>query len=162
MHRLSSRWTAFVKYIFPLMWLGALGVVIVLTLTEPKRPRDLPLPIILALPIAMAVLFGAVWRRWLTLVDEVWDAGNELVVKQRGMQYHIPISNILDVSTNLSIMSFRGPDRITLTLREPGPLGREISFVPPACWKVLGKCGPIVDNLLARIAAHGTTSAAGE
>jgi hypothetical protein len=61
------------------------------------------------------------------LVDEVWMAGDMIVVKNRGQVDGFPISNILNVDTSF----FSNPERIVLTLREPSLFGREIVFSPP-------------------------------
>jgi hypothetical protein len=85
----------------------------------------------LAVPIGMAVFGYFIMRaRVFFLVDEVWDVGDALVVRNRGLEETVLLKDIINV--NYSGMT--NPPRITLTLREAGPLGREITFSPPKNW----------------------------
>jgi hypothetical protein len=56
--------------------------------------------------------------------DEVYDCGDELLIKNRGREDRIKLSNVI----NVNVSSFTNPPRITLRLDKPGRLGPEISF----------------------------------
>jgi hypothetical protein len=56
-----------------------------------------------------------VWRQW-KLVDEVWDVGDALIVRSRGLEERIALSDIEKVSYQWLILGSR---RITLWLRRP-------------------------------------------
>ena len=82
------------------------------------------------------------------LLDEVWDAGDELVVKNSGAEEHIALSDIM----NISYTTFTNPPRITLTLRRPSLFGHEITFSPPVRLNPFAR-SPIVNELIQRVDA---------
>jgi len=141
--RISSRATFWYKRLFPVVWFGFIALFIVLMLSAKGGP---PLPLIL-FPLAMAA-FGYFLMKKLVfdLADEVWDGGDELIVKNKGREEHIRLSDIV----NVSYSGFTSPARVTLTLREGGRPGREISFSPPARLLPFSK-NPIVSDLIERI-----------
>jgi len=141
--RISSRTTFWYKRLFPVFWFGFIAIFIVVMLSAKGGP---PLPMIL-FPLAMAA-FGYFLMRKLVfdLADEVWDGGDELIIRNRGREEHIPLSDIV----NVSYSAFTSPARVTLTLREGGVPGREISFSPLARLLPFSK-NPIVRELIERI-----------
>ena len=100
-------------------------------------------------PLCMAV-FGYMMLKMLVfdLVDEVWDYGDSLLFKNRNIEQHVPLNEII----NISLTSFSRPPRMTITLRNAGKLGKEIVFTPciPASLNPFRK-PEIFDELLARI-----------
>ena len=62
------------------------------------------------------------------LVDEVYDSGDYLLVKNHGSEVRIDLTNIMNVSATTLV----NPRRIVLRLREPGKFGAEIAFSPAA------------------------------
>ena len=85
---------------------------------------------LLMLPLlAVFCGFGYLIMRWLVLdlADEVWDDGDALIVKNRGREVRILLADIM----NLGYSGFQNPPRVTLYLRQPTELGREIAFIPP-------------------------------
>lgn len=81
----------------------------------------------LVIPLAMAV-FGFFLMKKLVwdLVDEVYDCGDALLVKNRDEETLVPLSNIMNVSASV----LQNPPRITLRLIKPGAFGNEIAFAP--------------------------------
>jgi hypothetical protein len=73
-------------------------------------------------------LFGYFIMRMLVwdLVDEVYDCGDSLLIKDRGQEAFVRLSNVMNVNASTAV----NPPRITLRLIEPGPLGAEITFSP--------------------------------
>jgi len=108
MRRLSSTATGFYKRGFPAFWFGFLGLSVVLTLVTGAAAKASVL--FLLIPCVMS-LFGylimkkVVWA----LVDEVLDAGDALVVRNRGREYRVPLTDITHVSS-----IFARPPRVTL------------------------------------------------
>jgi len=143
MRRISSRTTFFYKRLFPIFWFGFLAFFILIGL---RAGGSVPLPAILV-PVAIAV-FGCFLMKKLIfdLVDEVWDAGDELIVKNKGREDRIPLSTIV----NVSYSAFTSPPRVTLTLRDGGVPGREVTFCPPVRFMPFSK-SPIIDELIERI-----------
>ena len=80
------------------------------------------------------------------LVDEVWDMGDELIIKNKGREDRIALSAIINVSCSV----FTNPPRVTLTLRDRGIFGREITFCAPVRLLPFSK-SPIIDDLIERI-----------
>jgi len=135
------------KRVFPAAWFGFLAFFVIATLAG-SRGRDFP-PAFLVIPLFMSV-FGYFLMKKLVfdLVDEVWDDGTELVIKNRTVVERVPLSNIM----NVSYMTMSNPPRVTLTLRNPGLLGKEVTFSPPVRWIPFAR-SPIVDRLIERIDA---------
>jgi hypothetical protein len=125
MHRLSSQWTIFNKRIFPVIWFGFLATFFVIPFIASKT-KPVPLPFFI-MPFIMAGFGFFIMKKLIFgLVDEVWEDGNALVVKNKGIEERILFSEIKNV--NCSVMT--NPQRITLSLRVPSKFGSEISFCP--------------------------------
>jgi hypothetical protein len=84
-------------------------------------------PMALAGPCLMAILGYFMMKKlvW-DLVDEVYDCGDLLLVRERGEEVRIPLSDIINVSASMLV----NPPRVTLRLVKPGRFGDEISFSP--------------------------------
>jgi len=139
--------TFYSKRVFPVVWFGFLAFFVFAVLAV-SGGRNFQ-PAFLIMPLLMAV-FGYFLMKKLVfdLVDEVWDDGTGLVVKNRGQVERIPLSNIM----NVSYMALSNPPRVTLTLRNPGLLGKDVTFSPPVRWIPFAR-SPIVDQLIERIDA---------
>ena len=98
MKRISSRWTFFNKRLFPVIWFGFLAVFVALSLSLGAPEKD---PMFLIGPAAMAI-FGFVLMRKLVwdLADEVYDCGDELLIKNRGREDRIKLSNVINVTSH--------------------------------------------------------------
>lgn len=102
-------------------------MLLIVNRTLPAKPGESILPFLLV-PLVMAVFGYVLFRKLLfDLVDEVYDLGDTLLVRNKGMEVHIPLTNIINVSAS----TFTNPPRITLRLREPCDLGKDISFMVP-------------------------------
>ncbi|HEY2410679.1 MAG TPA: hypothetical protein VGI40_00470 [Pirellulaceae bacterium] len=153
MRQISSQMTFFYKRIFPTIWFGFLMIFVVSALIGMVAQRKLMLPFILV-PTAMAT-FGYFLMKQIVwcLADEVFDNGQYLLVRKGRLEERVALSNIM----NLSFSPHMNPKRITLTLREPSNLGREIAFSPPMHFSLnpFAK-SPLVDELIERIDAAKT------
>jgi len=156
MKRISSKGTFLWKRLFPAAWFGFLAFFFCVALASglnQKAPWFEFIPFIIG-PLIMAG-FGYIVMKHLVfdLVDEVLDAGSELVVKNRGREIHIPLAEIM----NVSYVGMMNPPRITLMLRQPSELGSEISFMKPP--RFLNFSMPdVARDLIARIDAARKTS----
>jgi len=146
MKKISSRWTFFNKWVFPVSLFGFLAAFVALSLSLGAPEKD---PMFLIGPAAMAI-FGFVLMRKLVwdLADEVYDCGDELLIKNRGKEDRIKLSNVI----NVNVSSLTNPPRITLRLDKPGRLGPEISFSPPRAFSLnpFAK-NPIGEDLIVRV-----------
>lgn len=100
-------------------------------------------------PVAMAVIGFMVMKKlvW-NLVDEVYDCGEFLLIKNRGEQERVLLSNIMNVSAS----TMMNPPRITLRLVNPGKFGNEIAFSPttPFSFNPFAK-NPVAEGLIVRV-----------
>jgi hypothetical protein len=102
------------------------------------------------LPLIVVPIVGFVlYKIFHDLADEVWDAGDALVVKADSRQVRIPLSEII----NVSYCAMMNPPKVTLVLRNPTLFGREVSFVVkrPALSFNFSMRNAIIDDLIQRI-----------
>src|SRR5882724_3594589 len=145
--RISSRSTSFYKRVFPVLWIGLLGGVLLLMAFVSRRSPNVPLVAFLV-PALMMGLGYFLFRKLLSdLMDEVWDNGSELIVVNDGHVEHVPLSNII----NVSYMGLSNPKRVTLSLRHPSRWGAKLTFSPPMNYSFAYLTEhPLVDDLVHR------------
>jgi hypothetical protein len=149
MRRISSRTTFWYKWIFPIIWFGGLAAFAGAALfTSIAHSGTQFFPFVI-MPVLMAV-FGYILMKKLIfdLVDEVWDDGSSLIIRNRGEEDRVALSNIMNVSYSPLI----NPPRVTLTLRQPSNFGNEISFSAPVRFIPFAK-SPLIEDLIRRIDA---------
>ena len=104
----------------------------------------------LIIPVLISIVGYVLFRTLLFhLVDEVWDDGDALVVKSAGVEERVPLSNIINIGYSV----LTNPERVTLTLRAVGPLGKEITFAPvrrPFSFRWMSR-NPIIGELIERV-----------
>ncbi|MCE5229805.1 hypothetical protein LLG95_09445 [bacterium] len=125
MTKISSP-TFIYKKVFPAFWFGFLAIFFLLCAIQFLQDHDPMLIVMLIAPIFMAgfgffMFKNLVWG----LADEVFDAGDYLLVRMRGEEDRISLSNIMNVG-----YSRMNPQQVTLRLVEPMKFGSEISFMP--------------------------------
>jgi hypothetical protein len=148
MRRISSRATVFNKRIFPVIWIGFLILIIVLPVILGQHKSTPPLPFFI-MPLIVAIVGFFIMKKLVfDLVDEVWDDGDALVVKNRGREERIPLSNI----KNVSYSPYINPPRVTLSLRNTTAFGEQISFGAPIRL-VPFSTSPIINDLIERVDA---------
>src|SRR5437763_1307724 len=127
MRRISSTLTWWFKRAFPIYMFRFLALFELIAILGALAQQPVPVPFLLV-PVVMAV-FGYLMMRWLVfpLVDEVYLADDEVIVRNRGEETSFPVTNIINVESS----RMTSPERITLTLREPCSFGQEIAFCPP-------------------------------
>ncbi|HKA43536.1 MAG TPA: hypothetical protein VKF40_16270 [Burkholderiales bacterium] len=124
MNKISSGSTFFNKKVFPVIWFGFIAFFVVVNTLDGLSFSQ---PMFLIVPVAMAI-FGYFLMRKLVwdLADEVYDGGEFLLVKNRGDEEKVWLSNIMNVNASTAV----NPPRITLRLVKPGRFGGEIAFSP--------------------------------
>jgi hypothetical protein len=153
MQRISSRSTFFNKRIFPLIWFGFLAFFVIAQFLV-KRPEGGVPVVFFIFPIFMAALGYLLMKNLVfDLADEVFDAGDSLVVRFGSEQERIPLSRII----NISYSHLVNPPRVTLTLRTPGRFGKEVTFSPPQRFVPFAKT-PVVADLIERTDAARRSS----
>ena len=127
MTKISSGSLIFMKRVFPIMWFGFLVFFVVATVVPSitrREPGDL---VFFIVPVFMALIGYTVMKRFVwDLVDEVYDHGDYLVIRNRGDEARIDLADVM----NVSVSTFVNPPRITLRLARPSRFGTEISFSP--------------------------------
>lgn len=145
MRRLSSTGTLFYKRVFPAIWFGFLGLFFLGFLAGAIKERTgfvfLLFPLVMG-TFGFFVMKAFVW----CLVDEVWDDGDSLVVKNKGREARIDLLNII----NINHTSFTNPPSVSLTLRVPCEFGRIVKFSPPRRLLKFSE-HPMVTELVQRI-----------
>lgn len=147
MRRISSKGTFFNKRIFPALWFGFLILFVGVSFFGAHQRHALPSVPALIMPAIMAV-FGVLLMKKLVfdLVDEVWDDGDALIVKNGGQEQKIALGEI----KNVSYSPFVNPPRVTLALRRPSVFGDQITFAAPVRF-VPFSTSPIINDLIDRI-----------
>jgi len=146
MKRISTPYTFSIK-VFPFVFFGFLAFFLFLLLINGAYQKA---PMFLVLLGVMAVAgFFFTKQSLKNLVDEVDDCGHYLLVKKRGEEDTILLSNIINVNFSTDQRGVSG--RITLTLASPGKFGTEITFAPPpAVYISFPARNEIAEDLLAR------------
>lgn len=148
---ISSKQTFFLKRVFPVFWLGILGMFVAtgfISGSSRKVAMEDTLPFIL-IPIIM-IAFGFVLFRKLVwdLADEVSDCGDFLLIRKSGVEERIRLSEVM----NVSMSSFTNPQRLTLRLRKPGKFGDEVAFVPTRNFSFNPFArNPVAEDLIRRV-----------
>lgn len=148
MKRISSRWTFFYKRVFPFFIYGVVLMGPAFVFFSESR-NGAPV-VLLVVPLLFFFLLSFLFKQLIfDLVDQAWDAGDYLLFKNKGVEETVPLTNIMNVSYTV-IMN---PPRVTLTLRTPSRLGKEITFSPPTSMNPLNsfKKSPIIDELIQRV-----------
>lgn len=150
--RISSRNTFFVKRVFPVLWFGGVALFLVTALGAGLHAKARAPLVVFVVPFLMFALGYWLMRRLIfDLADAVYDEGDALRVRFRDEEERIPLANIM----NISYSGLTNPPRATLTLRQPGRFGREVTFSPVQ--KVFGPLlrtsNPIVSDLIERVDA---------
>jgi hypothetical protein len=150
MRRISSKMTFFHKRVFPVVWFGFL-ILLFLLIAVPlffggAQNGAPPFPLLMV-PLIM-IGFGYFFMKKLVfdLVDEVWEDGDSLVVKNRGQEEHISLSEI----KNVGYSSFGNLPRVTLSVRRPTIFGDQIAFMSPMYFALSLK-SPIINDLIDRV-----------
>jgi hypothetical protein len=98
-------------------------------------------------PLAM-IGFGYFLMKKLVfdLVDEVWDDGDALVVKNGGQDERIALADIKNVNYSPIV----NPPRVTLSLRRQTAFGDQITFCAPVRFIPLTS-SPVITALIDRV-----------
>jgi hypothetical protein len=147
MRRISSQWTFFYKFVFPVIWVGFLIVFLIVAVFVPARSGHAPAVPALIVPVIMIGVGYTLMKKLIfNLADEVWDDGDTLVVKKGGQEQRIALGDIKNV--NYSVMT--SPPRVVLSLRRPSVFGDQVAFCAPIRF-IPFATSPIIDDLIERI-----------
>ena len=149
MRRISSRTTFVYKRFFPLLFFGIVSLFIAFVIVGGLRSgQNPPLPVLIVPVLAAAFIYFVMKRLIFDLVDEVLDAGDALIVRNRGQEDRIALSDI----TNVNYTPLVSPPRVTLSLRRASVFGAEVTFCAPTRF-VPFSSSPVINELIQRIDA---------
>jgi len=147
MQRISSRATFFYKRIFPIIWVGFLLVIIATALFFRSSSDLSSLLPSLIVPAVMIVIGYRIMKSLIfDLVDEVFDAGDALLVVNGGSKERIALSDI----KNVNYVPYTSPPRVTLSIRCPSVFGSQITFCAPLRL-VPFSTSPVIGDLIERV-----------
>jgi hypothetical protein len=160
MRRISSSMTFFYKWVFPIFWFGISALVLATGLAAllfgGKASGDSL--VFLLVPASMAIVGYFIMRKLVfDLVDEVLDAGDALVIRNRGIEERIPLADII----NVNYAQATQPPRVTLSLRSRSQFGDRVTFCAPVRFSpsvgfslfAMFSPIPVIDDLIKRIDA---------
>ena len=144
MNKISGS-TFYYKKFFPTTWFGFLALILVVPLFYNGETKS-PFLLVMA-PLVMAVAGFLMFKKlcW-NLVDEVYDDGDALVVKNGGKEQIVKLVEIINVSHS----QMGSPDRVTIHCRHEGTIGKELTFTLPMRLNPFSK-NPIVGELIKRV-----------
>jgi hypothetical protein len=148
MKKISSKYQIFYKRIFPAIWFGGLGLWLLQAVRLGAFEKQ---PFILVGPFIMAFFGFRLMKKLIwDLADEVYDCGEYLLVKMKGEEDSVQLTNVMNVSATTN----SSPRRITLRLINPSKFGPEISFSPIAgFFDRLSTKNVVVEDLMVRVDA---------
>ena len=117
--------TFFFKKLFPCVWFGFITIFFVTSLKSGAADSS---SMFLVTP-PFLVIFGIVLFKnvvW-DLSDEVFDGGDFLLFKKGGKQQRVYLKDIV----NINYTQMSSPERIQVSVRVSGAIGRELVFNPP-------------------------------
>ena len=146
MRRISSRYVFVFVRVFPVVWFGALAVMFAVGVRGMAAGEKVQFQVVLA-PVVMAVCgYLLMSKKLFDLADEVWDAGDYLVVRNAGREDRVALRDIIDVQYSGAF----NPQRVTLTVRQPSRIGKKIAFAPPKAWIPFWR-SKVVKDLMRRV-----------
>ena len=132
--RISSESTFYYKRVFPVVWFGFLTLFFCIGLgtgIAQNKPAAGSIPSILVI-LLLAAGGYALNRITFDLMDEVWDAGSHLVVKNRGREERIALDDVISVN----YVGYMNPPRVTLRLANPRSLEPRFPSRPPSDFSI--------------------------
>lgn len=149
MKQINSKTTYYFKRLFPIFWIGFVlifsGFILYASYCNPSK-QILPA---LIMPLFMTLIGGLLFKHLVfSLMDEVYDCGDYLLIRNKNKEIKINLTQIM----NVSYIEVINPKRVTLSLREPCEFGDEISFTPPQRFTLNPfQINPMVKDLIQRI-----------
>jgi hypothetical protein len=133
----------------PLLFFGIVSLFIAFVIVGGLRSgQNPPLPVLIVPVLAAAFIYFVMKKLIFDLVDEVLDAGDALIVRNRGQEDRIAFSDIVNVNYTPLV----SPPRVTLALRRASVFGPEVTFCAPLRF-VPFSSSPVINELIQRIDA---------
>jgi hypothetical protein len=146
MSLISSTLTFYYKRVFPLIWIAGCVLIGGLGLYAALSKGSGLFPFVVIMPIIFVLGIYFMKKYVFDLVDEVWDDGDALVVKNKGQEQRIALADI----TNVSYAALTSPPRVVLSLRHPTVFGDEVAFCAPVQIMMMSQ-SPVIVELIKRV-----------
>ena len=132
---LSSPMTTFLyKRMFPIFWFVIVAVSFFGGLLRILVADPISNAPFLIVPALMAIIgYQFMKKLAFNLVDEVFDAGDALIVRNGGREERIALADI----TNVNYFPYGSPPQVTLSLRRSSAFGDTIVFCGPSSFMPL-------------------------
>jgi hypothetical protein len=146
MSLISSTLTFYYKRVFPIIWIGGCALIGGLGLYAGLSKGSGLFPFVIVMPIGF--FFGIYFMKKYVfdLVDEVWDDGDALVLKNNGQEQRIALADV----TNVSYAAMMNPPRVVLSLRHPTVFGDQVAFCAPVQIITFSQ-SPVIADLIKRV-----------
>lgn len=104
---------------------------------------------LIAVPIVIGIITLILFKIFIwDLADEVFDGGDYLLFRKRGVEQKVAFADIEDIH----YLSYTSPRRVTVTCRRSGRLGRKLVFMPSILSSLNPfKTPPMVAGLMERV-----------
>jgi len=146
---MSSKMTFFYKRVFPVIWFGFLAVFFLVALVKGSAADPISNLPSLIIPVVMAIIGYQIMKKMaFNLIDQVFDLGDALLVRNGGQEERIALADI----KNVNFFPYMSPPQVTLSLRRPSVFGDTIVFCAPARLMPLSP-SPTIEKLIDRIDA---------
>jgi hypothetical protein len=146
---MSSKMTFFYKRVFPVIWFGFLAAFFLIGLVKSRAGDPISNLPSLIIPVVMAIIGYQIMKKMaFNLVDQVFDLGDALLVRNSGQEERIALADI----KNVNFFPYMSPPQVTLSLRRPSVFGDAIVFCAPARLTPLSP-SPTIEKLIDRIDA---------
>ena len=146
---MSSKMTFFYKRVFPVIWFGFLAVFFLVALVKGSAAGPISNLPSLIIPVVMAIIGYQIMKKMaFHLVDQVFDLGDALLLRNGGQEERIALADI----KNVNFFPYMSPPQVTLSLRRPSVFGDMIVFCAPARLMPLSP-SPTIEKLIDRIDA---------
>ena len=143
---MSSKMTFFYKRVFPVIWFGFLAVFFLVALVKGSAADPISNLPSLIIPVVMAIIGYQIMKKMaFHLVDQVFDLGDALLVRNGGQEERIALADI----KNVNLFPYMSPPQVTLSLRRPSVFGDTIVFCAPARIIPLSS-SPMIEKLVDR------------
>ena len=141
--------TFFYKRVFPIFWFGFLTLFMIGPIVVGWRSGENPQAMFFIVPVLMMGFGYFIMKKMVfNLVDQVFDAGDALLVKNGSQQEQILLADI----TNISYAQMMNPPQVTLSLRQPTSFGDKVTFCAPTRLMPFAT-SPVIDDLVKRVDA---------
>ena len=141
--------TFFYKRVFPIFWFGFLTLIMIGPTAVGWSSGQAPQPMFFIMPIIMMVVGYVIMKKMVfNLVDQVFDDGDSLLVKNGSQEDRILLADI----TNISYAQMMNPPQVTLSLRQPATFGDKVTFCAPTRF-IPFATSPVIDDLIKRVDA---------